>query len=74
MHHSGNKRLFLLEVESARKPNDELMRFLSLTNMVGTRVHPERPCVLAGIFIVYAEPTTLQIKLLLLMAIQTLER
>jgi hypothetical protein len=55
--HTGNKRLFLLEVESARKPKDELMRILSLTSLVGSRVHPELPYVLAGIFIVYAEPT-----------------
>ena len=56
-HSDRPDHMFFLEVESALKSNDELMRVLSLARTVGTRIDPALPYVVGGLYIVYAEPS-----------------
>jgi hypothetical protein len=46
-------QLWLCETESARKAVDELGRVVGLCELVGKRVRPDLPFVVAGVIIVY---------------------
>lgn len=46
-------KLYAVETESAPKSTAELMRIAAMAELVGRRLHPELPCVLAGVFIVF---------------------
>jgi len=46
-------KLYAVETESAPKATADLMRICAMAESIGRKLHPERPHVLAGVFIVF---------------------
>jgi hypothetical protein len=53
--HGADKLVCVVEVEAARKPAAEIMRILSIADLVGQRVDPGQPYVIGGVEFVFNE-------------------